>query len=99
MKNKEDFINAGFEVVDSSEKPNQLLEFLKKHYPQIIKDGELKINELKNTLEIPVDERNNGYGLNFIGRNFAKAKYTQETTKELKINQNLSKILMRHKMP
>lgn len=91
MTNKEDFINAGFEVIDSNEKPNQLLEFLKKHYPQTIKDGELKINELKNALEIPIDEKNNGYGLNFIGRNFAKAKYTLKTTKELKINQNLSK--------
>jgi adenine-specific DNA-methyltransferase len=91
MTNKEDFINAGFEVIDSNEKPNLLLEFLKKHYPQILKDGELKLSELKNALKIPFDEKNNGYGLNFIGRNYAKAKYSKATTKELKINQKLSK--------
>ena len=91
MTNKEDFINAGFEVIDSNEKPNLLLEFLKKHYPQTLKDGELKLSELKNALKIPFDEKNNGYGLNFIGRNYAKAKYSKATTKELKINQKLSK--------
>ncbi|MBS1744532.1 MAG: site-specific DNA-methyltransferase, partial [Bacteroidetes bacterium] len=33
----------------------------------------------------------NGYGLNFVGRNFARAKYAQKTEKELRLNNTLSK--------
>ncbi len=94
MTNKQDFINAGFEVIDASLTSNQssnLLEFLQEHYPQIIQDGEIKLNELKQALNLPIDYKNNGYGLNFIGRNYAKAKYMQATNKEPKINQKLSK--------
>ena len=94
MTNKQDFINAGFEVIDASLTSNQssnLLEFLQQHYPQIIQDGEIKLNELKQALNLPIDYKNNGYGLNFIGRNYAKAKYMQATNKEPKINQKLSK--------
>lgn len=94
MTNKQDFINAGFEVIDASLTSNQssnLLELLQEHYPQIIQDGEIKLNELKQALNLPIDYKNNGYGLNFIGRNYAKAKYMQATNKEPKINQKLSK--------
>ncbi|MCE2687789.1 MAG: site-specific DNA-methyltransferase, partial [Rickettsiales bacterium] len=94
MTNKQDFINVGFEVIDTSLTSNRgsnLLEFLQEHYPQIIQDGEIKLNELKQVLNLPIDYKNNGYGLNFIGRNYAKAKYVQATNKEPKINQKLSK--------
>jgi adenine specific DNA methylase Mod len=40
---------------------------------------------------LPVDEKVNGYGLNFVGRNFARAKYAQKTDKELRLNRSLSK--------
>ena len=40
---------------------------------------------------MPVDEKVNGYGLNFVGRNFARAKYAQKTEKELRLNNTLSK--------
>src|SRR5699024_10154981 len=40
---------------------------------------------------LPVDEKMNGYGLNFIGRNVARSKYASETEKELKVNHELSK--------
>ena len=51
----------------------------------------INIEELKAVLDLPIDEKVNGYGLNFIGRNFARAKYTQQTEKELKLNTSLSK--------
>ncbi|WP_205943076.1 site-specific DNA-methyltransferase [Pedobacter cryotolerans] len=40
---------------------------------------------------MPIDEKVNGYGLNFIGRNFARAKYAQKTEKEVRLNTTLSK--------
>jgi len=46
---------------------NRLLEFLKENYPQIIRDNEIKLDELKTALGLPVDEKVNGYGLNFVG--------------------------------
>ena len=89
---KEEFAKAGFEVVNSENTENKLLNFLKTHYPSIIKDGEINLNELKELAGFPVDEKVNGYGLNFVGRNFARAKYAKATTKELKLNTELSKM-------
>ena len=87
---KQDFIDAGFTVTGGNTE-NALLTFLQAHYPQIIQDGEVKLEELKTALGLPIDEKVNGYGLNFIGRNVAKAKYAQETQKVLKINEEQSK--------
>lgn len=89
--NKEDFIQAGFTVIGTENNENKLLHFLKEHYPNVIKDGEINLNELKAIAGLPIDEKVNGYGLNFVGRNFARAKYAQKTTKELKLNTDLSK--------
>jgi len=75
--------------VDSNS--NQLLTFLKTNYPSIIKDNEINLNELKAIAGLPVDEKTNGYGLNFVGRNVARSRYAQKTEKELKLNQKLSK--------
>ena len=89
--NKEDFIQAGFSVVGTENNENKLLCFLKENYPSIIKDNEIDLNELKAIAGLPIDEKVNGYGLNFVGRNFARGKYAQKTTKELKINTSMSK--------
>ena len=47
---KEEFIKAGFTVIEGNENKQKtdLLDYIKTKYPQIIKDGELNINELKN---------------------------------------------------
>jgi len=91
MAYKEEFINAGFSVVDAEENKKNLLNFIKENYPQIIRDNEIKMDELKAVLGLPIDEKVNGYGLNFVGRNVARAKYAQKTDKELKINDAFSK--------
>ena len=88
---KEDFIQEGFNVVETENNENKLLHFIKEHYPNVIKDGEINLNELKAIAGLPIDEKVNGYGLNFVGRNFARAKYAQKTAKELKLNTDLSK--------
>ena len=95
QKNKtmaeQDFIKAGFTVVGTENNENKLLRFLKENYPNVIRDTEINLEELKAVLGLPVDEKVNGYGLNFVGRNFARAKYAQKTEKELRLNTALSK--------
>jgi len=88
---EQDFIKAGFTVVGTETNENKLLSFLKENYPNVIRDTEINIEELKAVLGLPIDERVNGYGLNFVGRNFARAKYAQKTEKELRLNSTLSK--------
>jgi len=87
----QDFIEAGFSVLESEKDENELLHFIKTHFPSIIKDGEIDLNELKTIVGLPINEKVNGYGLNFVGRNFARGKYAQKTTKELRLNKDLSK--------
>jgi adenine-specific DNA-methyltransferase len=88
---EQDFIKAGFTVVGTENNENKLLSFLKENYPNVIRDTEINIEELKAVLDLPFDEKVNGYGLNFVGRNFARAKYAQKTEKELRLNTTLSK--------
>lgn len=91
MANINEFVNAGFSVLNTENNDNKLLDFLKEHYPNVLKDNELNLSELKAVLGLPIDEKVNGYGLNFVGRNFARAKYAQKTDKELRLNTTLSK--------
>ncbi|MBS1648817.1 MAG: site-specific DNA-methyltransferase [Bacteroidetes bacterium] len=88
---EQDFIKAGFTVVGTENNENKLLRFLKENYPNVIRDTEINLEELKTVLGLPIDEKINGYGLNFVGRNFARAKYAQKTEKELRLNSTLSK--------
>lgn len=88
---EQDFIKAGFTVVGTENNENKLLSFLKENYPNVIRDTELNLEELKTILGLPIDEKVNGYGLNFVGRNFTRAKYVQKTEKELRLNNTLSK--------
>lgn len=88
---QQDFIKAGFTVVGTENNENKLLSFLKENYPNVIRDTEINLEELKTVLGLPIDEKVNGYGLNFVGRNFARAKYAQKTEKELRLNITLSK--------
>jgi adenine-specific DNA-methyltransferase len=88
---EQEFIKAGFTVVGTENNENKLLSFLRENYPNIIRDTEINLEELKTVLGLPIDEKVNGYGLNFVGRNFARAKYAQKTEKELHLNTTLSK--------
>lgn len=89
--NGQDFINAGFTVIKAEASENKLLSFLKENYPSVIKDNEIDLQELKAIAGMPIDEKVNGYGLNFVGRNFARAKYAKKTEKELNFNTEMSK--------
>jgi adenine-specific DNA-methyltransferase len=88
---QEDFKQAGFAVVDSDCNDNKLLSFVRENYPSVIKDNEVNLAELKAILGLPIDEKVNGYGLNFVGRNVARAKYAQKTDKELHLNTQMRK--------
>ncbi|MFK8268351.1 site-specific DNA-methyltransferase [Capnocytophaga cynodegmi] len=91
MNDKQTFIQQGFSVLNTETQENKLIDFIKEYYPQVLKDGELNLTELKAILGLPIDEKVNGYGLNFVGRGVARAKYAQETQKELLLNRTLSK--------
>lgn len=91
MNQKEQLIDSGFQVLETENQDNKLLQFLKENYPSIIRDNEINLNELKTLSGLTVDEKVNGYGLNFVGRNVARAKYATKTTKEVKVNYNQSK--------
>jgi adenine-specific DNA-methyltransferase len=88
---QEEFIKSGFKVLGTDKDENKLLTFLKENFPSVIKDNEINLQELKAIAGLPLDEKVNGYGLNFVGRNFARAKYAQKTDKELRLNTSLSK--------
>ncbi|TAG52371.1 MAG: site-specific DNA-methyltransferase, partial [Cytophagales bacterium] len=89
----EEFIKMGFNVLETPQIPEinntgALLEYIKKNNF----DQPENLGNLVNLLKILVeDEKVNGYGLNFVGRNFARAKYAQKTEKELRLNYSLSK--------
>lgn len=89
MKNQ--FIKKGFSVIETENSENKLLAFLKENYPSVIKDNEIDLNELKAIAGLPIDEKVNGYGLNFVGRNFARGKYAQKTEMELRLHTEMSK--------
>ena len=80
---EQEFKNAGYTVVGAENNENKLFNFLKENYPSVIKDSEIDLNELKAITGLPIDEKVNGYGLNFVGRNFARAKYVKKTDKAL----------------
>lgn len=90
---QQDFVDAGYTVFGTDQNENKLLSFLKENYPNVIRDNEIKIEELKSVLGLPVDEKVNGYGLNFVGRNFARAKYAQKSDNGVHLNTMLSKNL------
>ncbi len=88
---KDKLIKEGYHILETENTENKLLNFLKEHYPSVIRDNEINLNELKAAAGLPIDEKVNGYGLNFVGRNFAQAKIKQKTEQELKLNTTLSK--------
>lgn len=87
---KDIFREEGFTIEENKKESNPLLEYIRKHHPDIIRDNEIDLQALKSILGLPVDSKVNGYGLNFIGRNVGRAKYARETDQELKVNPKLS---------
>ena len=48
-----DFLQAGFSVIGTENNENKLLSFLKENYPNVIRDNEINIEELKTVLGLP----------------------------------------------
>lgn len=101
---EQDFIKAGFTVIgtETNELPQfnslrELQDFIRNNNLDDEETLENHSNPLikkiivQTLLTLPIDEKVNGYGLNFVGRNFARAKYAQKTEKELRLNTTLSK--------
>lgn len=101
---EQDFIKAGFTVVGTENNPlpqfnslRELQDFIRNNNLDDEETLENHSNPLikkiivQTLLTLPIDEKVNGYGLNFVGRNFARAKYAQKTEKELRLNTSFSK--------
>jgi len=100
----EEFIKAGFTVLGTETNPlpqfnslRELQDFIRNNN---LDDDETLDNHsnplikkiiVQTLLTLPIDEKVNGYGLNFVGRNFARAKYAHKTERELLLNTTLSK--------
>ncbi len=89
---KKEFKKASFATIEAKELPQlENKEALKDYIRNHELDQPENLDNLLNLLTILVeDNKVNGYGLNFVGRNFAKAKYAQKTDKELRLNRSLS---------
>jgi len=54
---QKEFIKAGFSVEGTDDNENKLLSFLKENYPNVIRDNEINIAELKTVLGLPIEEK------------------------------------------
>ncbi len=90
---KEQFIKNGFDILETAQIPEiSNTEALQAYIKKNNLDKPENLANLVNLVKILVeDEKVNGYGLNFVGRNFARAKYAQKTEKELRLNTSLGK--------
>jgi adenine-specific DNA-methyltransferase len=90
---KEQLIKEGFHVIETTDLPQlHNLEALKEYIQKNKLDVADNLENLVHLIKVLVeDEKVNGYGLNFVGRNVATARYTQKTEKELQLNTTLSK--------
>ncbi|HEF8180939.1 TPA: site-specific DNA-methyltransferase [Campylobacter jejuni] len=77
-------------TINTKEKKNELLEYLKLNFPQSIKDGQVDLKAIAMLLGLNNKEIR-GYELSFTGKALANALYDTPNTKELKLHQDLSK--------
>ena len=71
---EQDFIKAGFTVVGAENNENKLLRFLKENYPNVIRDTEINLEELKTVLGLPIDEKVNGCPHNSASKRMSSRK-------------------------
>ncbi|HEG2606902.1 site-specific DNA-methyltransferase [Campylobacter sp. W0066.1] len=76
-------------LINTSTTTNELLEYLKKNYPQTISDNAPNLNAIAQLLGL--NTKNQGYELNFTGKPLANALYNTPNTKEIKFHQDYSK--------
>ncbi|ECL0158748.1 site-specific DNA-methyltransferase [Campylobacter jejuni] len=77
-------------TINTKEKKNELLEYLKLNFPQSIKDGQVDLKAIAMLLGLNNKEMR-GYELSFTGKALANALYDTPNTKELKFHKSLSK--------
>ncbi|EAJ0637172.1 site-specific DNA-methyltransferase [Campylobacter jejuni] len=76
-------------LINTSKTTNELLEYLKKNYPQTISDNTPNLNVIADLLGL--NTKTQGYELTFTGKSFANALYNTPNTKELKFEKEQSK--------
>ncbi|EAK1650750.1 site-specific DNA-methyltransferase [Campylobacter jejuni] len=76
-------------LINTTKAQNELLEYLKKNYPQTISDNTPNLNVIADILGL--NTKIQGYELTFTGKSFANALYNTPNTKELKFEKEQSK--------
>lgn len=76
-------------LINTTKTQNELLEYLKKNYPQTISDNIPNLNAIADLLGL--NTKTQGYELTFTGKSFANALYNTPNTKELKFEKKQSK--------
>lgn len=91
MINKQDVKNKGANIIDTQTPQNELLQMLKKHFPQTIKDNQVNLKSLALALGLNENLANmQGYELTFTGKGLANALYSTPVQKELKFESTQS---------
>lgn len=85
MPNKQNLQNQGFKIMgDTNSKKDEIFNFLKAKFPQIIKNDELDLNAFKDLCGI---NEKKGYELSFTGKGLANGLYNSPCDKMLKFDE------------
>ena len=91
MIDKEMAKQKGINIIDTQAQENPLLQMLKKHFPQTIKDNQINLKSLALALGLNENLANmQGYELTFTGKGLANALYSTPVQKELKFESTQS---------
>ncbi|MDE7317908.1 MAG: site-specific DNA-methyltransferase [Helicobacter sp.] len=83
MIDKQQAIQKGIKILDSTENPHSLFAMLQTHFPETIKEGQASLNAIAALLGKDISNAQ-GYELTFTGKGLANALYTTPCQKVLK---------------
>lgn len=83
MIDKQQAIQKGIKILDSTENPHSLFAMLQTHFPETIKEGQASLKAIATLLGKDLSNTQ-GYELTFTGKGLANALYTTPCQKVLK---------------
>ena len=86
MIDKEQAVQKGIKILDSTKEINPLFEMLQTHFPESIREGQVSLKAIATYLGKDLSNAQ-GYELTFTGKALANALYTTTCDKALKLEQ------------
>lgn len=86
MIDKQQAIQKGIKILDSTENSNSLFAMLQTHFPETIKEGQASLKAIATLLGKDLSNMQ-GYELTFTGKGLANALYTTPCQKVLKLKE------------